>query len=116
MAAESRKQRLPITDALLHMVVWHWGKIDHEDVEDLDGDLFHDDEAPAAIVMDRKLRPHARVVFHHFGQKLNAKLGVVVELAVELLLFLDQSEALFVDSASPEPTCECRRRRCPTRW
>lgn len=93
-----REPGRPVGDALLHVVFRHGAEVHDEHVEYFDRDFLHDDEPAAAVVVDGELGPHARVGLDHVGEQLDAELGVVVELAVELLLLLDDAEALLVDA------------------
>ena len=93
-----RERRAPVGDALLDVIFGHGTEVYDEHVEDLYGDLFHYDQPAAAVVVDRELGPHAGLGLDHVGEQLDAELGVVVELAVELLLLLDDAEALLVDA------------------
>lgn len=69
-------------------------------MEDFDRDLLHDDQSTAAIVVDGELWPHSRAFLHHLGEQLNAKFRVIIELAVKFLLFLDDREAVLINSGS----------------
>ena len=105
---------LPVSYALLDVIIRHWTKIDNKNVEYFDRDLFHDYHSATSVMVYGEFRPHSGIILHHLSKQLYAELRIVIELTIQLLLILDDSKTLLIDSNETAPTYEYRKRICPS--